>query len=136
MTAEVLSVQRAYRRFRAGGVHIGEPEPSWATRVSVRDDLDGLDLPVCLEEFFEFVLGCGERQIPNVKSLGQLRSPLRLYRCDHPTLHAEDSDSPVCRSDSSDTDNRPRRKGFSRLAGRTGKAALSGNTNRGQTRDV
>ena len=89
-----------------------------------------LNLIVTQGSLLEFVLSCTERQIPNVKSLGQLRSPLRLSRCDHPTLYAEGSDRPVCRPAPSDTDNRPGRKGFSNLAGRTRKEAATYNDKR------
>lgn len=70
-TPEVLTIQGADCGVGSGGVHIDEPETSWATRMTIRNELDGLDRSVRLEKLSKLVLCCAERQIPNVKRLSQ-----------------------------------------------------------------
>ena len=74
-TAKVLAVERADRGFRSSLIHVREAEAAWPTRVSVADEFNGLDRTMLCEELSELILGCSERQIPDVKRLGQFQSP-------------------------------------------------------------
>ena len=52
--------------------HLDEGEPSWTTRVAIRDYVDRIDAAVALENAAEFVLGAGEGEVSDIKLLTQL----------------------------------------------------------------
>src|SRR5690242_21140718 len=51
------------------GRHFHEPEPFTAARVTIGDDLRGLDISRLREDFLKRLIRCVERKITNVKLL-------------------------------------------------------------------